>query len=97
MEMIGHHTIADQPHRQTGASLTKKGDEGVVILVIVEHLRPTVAAVEGMVAIAADRASRSSWHEVILAAVGLSGKRILLAQAATGIVTPTQKGILNVP
>jgi len=62
VEVIGHQTKADQPHRHASTGLTQEPNEAVVVVGIVEDLGPAVAAIEGMVAIATDRGSRCAWH-----------------------------------
>jgi site-specific DNA recombinase len=57
MKVVGHCTIPDQPHRHAGAGCTQQRDKPVVVVVIMEHARPIVTAVDDVVAITARRGS----------------------------------------
>ncbi len=77
VEVVGHQAKADQPHRDAGAGLAEEADEAVVVVGVVEDPGAAVAAVEGVVAVAAHRGSRGSGHGRIVAVGGRGGKRIL--------------------
>ena len=57
----------------------------MVVIVVVEHAGPAIAAAQGMVAVAAYKASRCSWHCLIVAAIDLAGKQILPGPGLTGV------------
>ena len=86
VEVIGHQTKADQPHRHAGAGLTEEPDEAMVVVGVVKDLGPAVATIEGVVAITTDRGSRRAGHGGIVAANGLAGKGIQGRRSGQGLV-----------
>jgi hypothetical protein len=67
MEVVGHHTNTNKAHGDAGAAGPQRRHDGVAVIGIVKHARPLVAAIEGMVAIAACRGSERARHDLIVA------------------------------
>jgi hypothetical protein len=63
MKMIGHKTVANDPHRDMCASLAKQPNERIVGYFFGENTSPLVAAVENMVSVATHRSSPSPRQE----------------------------------
>ena len=77
MEVVGHQTKSEEPHRHTRTRLPEQRDKGVVIVVVMKYPGPAIAAIKGMVAIAAHGGSRGSRHGAIVEGSTEASKRIL--------------------
>src|SRR5580704_17398267 len=62
VEVIGHEAERQDPHGKPLAGSGQNGDEGFVVLVLVEDRRAVVAAVQDVVAIAPNRGACGAWH-----------------------------------
>ena len=78
--MIRHQAVADQPHPYPAASLPEQTHEVVVVVGVVKHLAALVAAVEGVIAVAADGGTSGAWHAAIVGGRQAGGKPLHLAQ-----------------
>ena len=67
VEMIGHHAKAHEAHRYAGARLAKEAHEVMVVIVVMKDPGPAIAAIKGMVAIAAKISASGSRHGTIVA------------------------------
>ena len=91
VEVVGHRTKADEPQGHAGTGQAEQPHEAVVVVGIVEDLRPAVTAVEDVVAVATDRGSRSPGHAAIIAAGGLCGKGVQAFGEAPGAASPANR------
>jgi hypothetical protein len=64
VEVIGHDTETDQPHREAGGRVRQEADESVVVVVGVEDFGAAIAAIERVVAEAARGSACSAWHRI---------------------------------
>jgi len=60
--MIGHQAITQDAHWQALAGLLHEADQGLVVVRLVEDIRPPIPAVEDVVADPARCVSQGSWH-----------------------------------
>ena len=56
----------EDPHRHTCTGLLDKFDEPLVVVTLVKHILPRVAAVQNVVANPSDGSSCGSWHSAML-------------------------------
>ena len=66
VEVVGHEAIAEQVHRQAGACVDDRLDEGVVIAGLVEDSLAAVAPIEGVIPHATDRGASGSRHAIMI-------------------------------
>jgi hypothetical protein len=73
MKVIGHQAIAQDVH---GQALARgfQGDEGSVVLVLMEDLVPAVAAIEDVIDPVSQGSASGAWHAATLAATGPAEK-----------------------
>jgi hypothetical protein len=62
VEVIGHDAEGQDAHREPLAGSGQNGDEGFVVLVLVEDFGAVVAAVQDVVAVSANRGACGAWH-----------------------------------
>ena len=75
MKMVGNQTPSKQSHRQPFSCLLHQIEESGVVLLLVEHFLPCVAAIEHMVANTTHRCPCRSCHAPILSTPFTSYKR----------------------
>lgn len=60
VEMVGHEAEGEDPDRIAGFGVSEQGEEGAIVPVFVKDSRAPVAAVEHMVDVAANLATRNT-------------------------------------
>jgi hypothetical protein len=68
VKVVRHETVGEQAHGHARGRAPQEAEEGGIIVGIVEDLRAAVAAVEDMVAVAANRGTCGAGHADIMAA-----------------------------
>jgi hypothetical protein len=63
MKMIGHQTKTKDQHRNFDRGMAERLEKGLVVPVFVKDLLPIVAAIDHVIANAANRRSCGAWHE----------------------------------
>ena len=74
MEVIRHNTIGEHSHRNALTGPIEQVNEGIIVCCFSKYFLAAIAAIDDMVANAADRSSRSSWHDPLLPQWGSLGK-----------------------
>src|SRR5437660_4031818 len=88
VKVVGQQAIGEEAHGHAGASVTDEIDEVEIIALVMEDLSAGVAAVEDVVAEAANRSSGRTWHACYCGQGGVAWQENLRLSPFTGPPLP---------
>lgn len=62
VEVVGHQTVAGDAHGQPLVGLLHQSEERAEVLVLMNHIAPSVASIERVIDIISLRRSGGPWH-----------------------------------